>query len=56
MFRYHRAPNPANDGKILICRRNPKGTWFDDFVPVESLSDQLVVEEDQGAALGDSSA
>jgi len=42
MFRYHRAPNPANDGKIIICRRNPRGYWFDDFARVDSLSDSLV--------------
>lgn len=42
LFRYHRAPNPANDGKIIICRRNPRGIWFDDYVKVDSLSDTMV--------------
>ncbi len=45
LFRYHRAPNPVNDGKIIICRRNPRGIWFDDFVKVDALSDSLVEEQ-----------
>ncbi len=44
IFRYHRAPNPDNDGKIIICRRNPRGYWFDDFAKVESLSDTMIEE------------
>ncbi len=44
MFRYHRAPNPDNDGKIIICRRNPQGYWFDDFSRVDSLSDTVISE------------
>lgn len=46
IFRYHRAPDPRNDGKIIICRRNPRGYWFDDFAVVENLSDTLVAEQD----------
>jgi KamA family protein len=45
MFRYHRAPNPENDGKIIICRRNPRGYWFDDFARVDSLSDTMIEEK-----------
>jgi hypothetical protein len=45
LFRYHRGPNPANDGKIIICRRNPRGIWFDDFVKVDGHSDTLVEEQ-----------
>jgi KamA family protein len=45
MFRYHRAPDPRNDGKTIICRRNPRGYWFDDFAIVASLSDTMVADE-----------
>ena len=30
-MRYHRAPDPENTGKLIVCRRNDKGYWLDDF-------------------------
>lgn len=30
-MRFHRAPNPEDAGKLLVCRRNDQGYWLDDF-------------------------
>lgn len=30
-FRYQRAANPANDGKLMMYRRVPEACWFDDY-------------------------
>jgi len=30
-MRFHRAPNPDDAGKLIVCRRNDKGYWLDDF-------------------------
>ena len=32
LFKYHRAADPRNTGKILIFRRNPEAHWFDDYM------------------------
>ena len=34
-MRYHRAPNPENTGKFIVCRRNDGGYWLDDFEILE---------------------
>jgi KamA family protein len=34
-FKYHRAADPANCGRFIVCRRNPEGYWFDDYQEVE---------------------
>ena len=31
IFRYHRAARTEDEGRFLVCRRNPRGYWFDDF-------------------------
>lgn len=31
MFRYHRAADPENRGKIMIFKRNPEAHWLDDY-------------------------
>ncbi len=33
--RYHRAKNPANDGRVMLFRRDDKAYWLDDLVPFE---------------------
>ncbi|MCD6489695.1 MAG: KamA family radical SAM protein [Thermodesulfobacterium sp.] len=30
-FRYHRAANPEDAGKIMVFKRNPSACWFDDY-------------------------
>jgi len=30
-MRFHRAPDPEDAGKLIVCRRNDKGYWLDDF-------------------------
>ncbi len=48
IFKYHRAADPRNAGRIMLFRRNSEAYWFDDYlesrkylpsdlVPVESL-------------------
>lgn len=31
IFRYHRAANKENRGKVMVFKRNPKALWFDDY-------------------------
>ena len=31
VFKYHRAANKNNSGKLMIFERNPEATWFDDY-------------------------
>lgn len=31
IFHYHRAADPAHEGRILICDSNPQAMWFDDY-------------------------
>lgn len=33
-FRYHRAADSVNEGRIIVALRNPEGYWFDDFEEV----------------------
>ncbi len=48
VFKYHRAADPRNTGRLMLFRRNPDAYWFDDYIesreylpsdliPVESL-------------------
>ncbi len=31
IFRYHRAADPDESGRVYICTRNPNAYWFDDY-------------------------
>lgn len=37
-LRYHRAKDPADLGKFMICKRDDHAYWFDELMPVESHS------------------
>ncbi len=30
-FRYHRAAQPVEKSRFIVCRRNPEAFWFDDY-------------------------
>ncbi|HEV2988770.1 MAG TPA: KamA family radical SAM protein [Candidatus Angelobacter sp.] len=32
LFRYHRAPNPEDRGRVMIFDSNPEACWFDDYL------------------------
>ncbi len=36
IFKFHRAADNKNTGKILIYRRNPDAYWLDDYVEMVS--------------------
>jgi KamA family protein len=40
-LRYHRAKNPADDGRFLVCRRDDRAAWLDDLVEVDGLGGGL---------------
>ncbi len=44
IFRYHRAADPDESGKIHICKRNPEGYWFDDY---QEILESIPVEDPQ---------
>ncbi len=31
IFRYHRAANPVNNGRVMLFKSNPKACWLDDY-------------------------
>ena len=31
IFKYHRAADPKNTGRVLPFRRDPEAHWFDDY-------------------------
>lgn len=41
IFRYQRAHDPKNAGKIMVYKRNPNAYWFDDYT---ELVEEYVVE------------
>lgn len=30
-FKYHRAADDADSGKVLVCNSNPSACWLDDY-------------------------
>jgi lysine 2,3-aminomutase len=44
-FKYHRAAEDSDSGRILICQSNPSACWLDDY---EELQDQFGAEELHG--------
>ena len=39
VFRYHRAPNPLDCGRLMIFESDPKAGWLDDYFRPESVLD-----------------
>jgi lysine 2,3-aminomutase len=37
VFRYHRAPNPQDCGRLMIFESDPKAGWLDDYLAPESV-------------------
>lgn len=33
-LRYHRARNPQDEGRVLVCRRDDSAHWFDDLIEI----------------------
>ncbi len=40
IFRYHRAADPDESGKVHICTRNPQAYWFDDYKEIVETYEQ----------------
>lgn len=38
IFRYHRAPDPADRGRIMIFKSNPAAAWLDDYTDAQEES------------------
>ena len=43
VFRYHRAPNPLDCGRVMFFDSDPKAGWFDDYLASEAI-DNLELE------------
>jgi len=39
VFRYHRAPNPQDCGRLMIFESDPKAGWLDDYLKPEPVLD-----------------
>ena len=37
VFRYHRAPNPLDCGRVMVFDSNPKAAWLDDYMRTETV-------------------
>lgn len=44
VFRFHRAADPDDSGKILICKRNPGAYWFDEYKEILDTVSPLDLE------------
>ena len=42
-LRYHRARDPRDEGRFLVCRRDDQAHWLADLVAVEGLGGRLPV-------------
>lgn len=38
VFRYHRAPNPLDCGRVMFFDSDPKAGWFDDYLASEAVN------------------
>jgi L-lysine 2,3-aminomutase len=38
VFRYHRAPNPLDCGRVMVFDSQPKAGWFDDYLDFETVT------------------
>ena len=36
-MRYHRSPNPADNGRFMIFKSNPVAHWLDDYEEAKTL-------------------
>jgi KamA family protein len=47
VFRYHRAPNPLDCGRIMVFDSDPKAAWLDDYMPSEAMINLKVMTHAQ---------
>ncbi len=50
IFKYHRSADPLLSGHLMVFRRNPKATWFDDYT---DLVDEYSVSNPYGSAINE---
>jgi KamA family protein len=50
VFKYHRAANPADRGRVLVFRSNPEACWLDDYTQTLP-EDADLIEDGQTAPL-----
>jgi lysine 2,3-aminomutase len=50
VFRYHRAPNPSDCGRLMIFEGNPTATWLDDYMTPEPVAGLSLGHGAQGVA------
>jgi KamA family protein len=47
VFRYHRAPNPLDCGRVMVFDSDPKAAWLDDYMPSETMINLKVMTHAQ---------
>jgi KamA family protein len=47
VFRYHRAPNPLDCGRVMVFDSDPKAAWLDDYMPSEAMINLKVMTHAQ---------
>lgn len=47
VFRYHRAPDPHNCGRVMVFDSNPAASWLDDYMRSETLINVKVMTHAQ---------
>lgn len=48
-LRYHRAKNPADEGRVMVCVRDDRAQWLDDLRPVAGLGGRPMASGPRGA-------
>jgi hypothetical protein len=47
VFRYHRAPNPLDCGRVMVFDSDPNAGWLDDYLSSEALANLEVTAQAQ---------
>jgi lysine 2,3-aminomutase len=49
-LRYHRAKDPADEGRLMVYHRDDEACWLDDLVPVEGLGGPRLAYDEPASA------
>lgn len=50
VFRYHRAPNPLDNGRVMVFDSDPKAAWLDDYMRAETVINLKVMTHAQSVS------
>ena len=51
VFRYHRAPNPLDCGRVMVFNSDPSAGWLDDYIQTEAVAGYKVKTQAQSVSV-----